>query len=237
MTTPPPTSGHAFDAYADSYDDALQQGLSASGEDKEYFARKRVEWLAGRLRTLSERPRSVLDFGCGTGLGSQLLVETLGTERGVAVDTSERSIETATRERSSERLRFLTRDAYKPAQEIDLAFCNGVFHHVPVDQRALQLKYIHDALRPGGILAFWENNPWNPGTRYVMSRIPFDRDAITIPPPEARFLLRQQKFSILRTDFLFIFPRLLSWLRWVEPVVAMAPLGGQYMVLCRKQHT
>jgi len=83
-------------------------------------------------------------------------------------------------------------------------------------------------------LAFWENNPWNPGMRYVMSRIPFDRDAVTLTAPETRRLLQAGGFEVLRTDFLFIFPRVLSWFRCVESLMTQLPLGAQYQFLCRK---
>jgi len=39
------------------------------------------------------------------------------------------------------------------------------------------------------------NNPWNPGTRYVMSRCEFDEDAITLSPPQCRKLLRSSGFG------------------------------------------
>ena len=74
-------------------------------------------------------------------------------------------------------------------------------------ERAGAIDYIYRALRPGGLMAFWENNPWNPGTRYVMSRIPFDRDAITLSAREAQGLIRTGGLDVLRTDFLFIFPK------------------------------
>ncbi len=117
---------------------------------------------------------------------------------------------------------------------MDMAFCNGVFHHIPLAERADAVASVFQALRPGGLFAFWENNPWNPGTRYVMSRIPFDRNAITLPPPEARRLLRSGGFHVLRSDFLFYFPRALAALRIMEPVLRKLPLGAQYLVLCRK---
>src|SRR5262249_2125442 len=129
---------------------------------------------------------------------------------------------------------FLTIDHYRPTGEIDLAYSNGVFHHIPVSERDRVVAFIARALRPGGWFALWENNPWNAGTRYVMSRIPFDRDAIALSPPGARRLLRARGFEILCTDFLFIFPRKLRWLRWIEPYVARLPFGAQYMVLGRK---
>jgi hypothetical protein len=56
-----------FDGYAETYEAALAQGLSVSGEDKNYFARARVAWLADCLRPLHDQPRSVIDSGCGTG--------------------------------------------------------------------------------------------------------------------------------------------------------------------------
>jgi len=45
---------------------------------------------------------------------------------------------------------------------MDLAYCNGVFHHIAPDARPEALAMIRDALKPGGLFAFWENNAWNP---------------------------------------------------------------------------
>ena len=97
------------------------------------------------------------------------------------------------------------------------------------------MNYIWRSLRPGGIFSLWENNPWNPGTRYVMSRIPFDRDAVTLTPHEAVRLLKTGGFEILRRDSLFFFPKQLNWLRWIEPYLLRVQLRGQYQVLCRKR--
>ena len=83
-------------------------------------------------------------------------------------------------------------------------------------------------------MALWENNPWNPGTRYVMKRIPFDREAIPMTSIEARALVRSVRLEVLTTDFCFFFPRVFRMLRRVEPWLAPVPLGAQYLVLCRK---
>ena len=50
-------------------------------------------------------------------------------------------------------------------------------------------------------------------------------------------MLRNGGFEVLHTDFLFIFPHILNWLRWIEPMVSRLPFGGQYMVLARKPAT
>jgi hypothetical protein len=109
-----------------------------------------------------------------------------------------------------------------------------VFHHIPLDQRPAAVDHVFRSLRPGGLFAFWENNPLNVGTRIVMSRCSFDRDAITLRSGQAKRLLRAGGFEVLRTDFLFIFPRALRFMRWVEPHVSRLPIGAQYMVLCRR---
>ena len=67
-----------------------------------------------------------------------------------------------------------------------------------------------------------------------MSRIPFDSDAITLSALEAQRLLKDTGFEILRTDFLFIFPRAFRFLRVLEPYLVRLPFGAQYQVLCRK---
>jgi SAM-dependent methyltransferase len=222
-----------FDAYAEDYEGALEQGIRLSGEDSGYFAGSRVAWLGRRLAELGVTPGSVLDFGCGTGSTTPYLLGLPGAQRVLGADVSEGLLTLARRDHGSERARFAHPDA-APAGAADVAYCNGVFHHIPLAERAGAVASVVRALRPGGVFGFWENNPWNPGTRMVMRRIPFDRDAITLTPPEARRLLRAGGLEVIRTDFLFIFPSALARLRPLERRLARAPLGAQYMVLCRK---
>jgi SAM-dependent methyltransferase len=223
-----------FDEFADSYEADLNQALAVSGEDKDFFSRARVNFLADCLCALRQKPRLAMDYGCGIGGTSLLLRELLGTEVVIGLDVSDRSLERARNEFGNSELRFYTFTQYEPAADVDLAYCNGVFHHIPVEERSASVRYIYRSLRPGGLFAFWENNPWNPGTRYVMSNCVFDRTARTLSPPEARGLLRDAGFQVVRTDFLFYFPRALKLLRFLESGLRRVPLGAQYQVLCRK---
>lgn len=228
-------SGEAqFDDYSESYDAALAEGLSVTGEDKEYFARQRVAWLARCLAKLGAQPRAVIDFGCGIGSATPYLRELLGAESVLGVDVSARCLEVARQTWGSEGSRFALLDECEPNEQFDLAFCNGVFHHIAPGERAGALSFVYRSLRSGGWFALWENNPWNPGTRYIMSRCPFDQDAIMLTPPASRRMLEAAGFEIVSTTFLFIFPKVLAWLRGIEPAVSGLPFGGQYQVLCRK---
>lgn len=223
-----------FDEYVEKYEATLAQGLAVSGEDGSYFARGRVLWLRECLRRLGECPHTILDYGCGGGSTAPLFHELLGVETVVGLDASAKLIERAHQKYGTKRSRFLMIEHYQPSAQVDMAYCNGVFHHIPVCQRAQVVAYIARAIRPGGLFALWENNPWNPGTRYIMSRIPFDRDAVTLIPSETQRLLSAGGFEIVLTNFLFLFPRALRWFRWIEPFMSRWPLGAQYLVLGRK---
>jgi SAM-dependent methyltransferase len=223
-----------FDDYARTYDSALNRGLSVSGESKEYFAHERVRWLAARLSDLGVQPSQVLDYGCGTGGTSHELLEQLHARMVVGVDASNESLEVARKVHTDARLQFVSMSDLEPSGQFGVVYCNGVFHHIEPGERLDALGYVHRSLSEGGYLGFWENNVWNPGTWLVMRRIPFDRDAKPLSPPHARELLTRAGFDVLRTDFLFFFPRVLSALRPLERRLARFPAGAQYLVLCRK---
>jgi SAM-dependent methyltransferase len=223
-----------FDEYAAHYEEALQRGLSLTGEDKDFFAAGRINWLRRQIGRLGQKPISCLDFGCGTGTAASYLHDGLGIESYVGFDPSAASIERAQLEKSFRGAIFTCDPASIEPESADLAFCNGVFHHIPIDQRTAATKLVWNALKPGGIFAFWENNRWNPIVHYMMSKVPFDDDAQMLFPHQARDLLKAAGFTILSTDYLFIFPSVLRALRPLETFFSKLPLGGQYMVLARK---
>lgn len=224
---------HVFDEYAAAYEQALSAAIAPSGESREYFARGRVAWLKRCLDKLHQPVGSILDFGCGDGSTTPLLLNAFNANSAVGVDVSAKSLEIARRRRGTERIRYESIGEFQSAGVIDLAYCNGVFHHIQPVQRSTALAIVRRALRPGGFFSFWENSPWSPATRYVMSRCAFDRDAILLSPPAARVLLKDAGFEILRTDFRFIFPRFLRVFRRIEDWVYRVPVGTQYHVLCR----
>jgi SAM-dependent methyltransferase len=234
-----------FDGFAAGYDAALNKGISLSGEAKDYFIEGRIKWLKRCVAARSShgvpgedenvanfsRPR-VIDFGCGTGAAFSVLRGLLDAREVIGIDVSAAELEIARKENPWAL-------AYQPEQapadlSADIAYSNGTFHHIPPAERAGVVAKIFHQLKPGGLFALWENNPWNPGTRMVMRRIPFDRDAITLSAFETRRMLIAAGFELIRTDFLFIFPRFLAPLRAVEPALSRLPIGAQYQVLCRR---
>jgi SAM-dependent methyltransferase len=236
--SPPIPSGQQpqeFDTFASNYDDTLNRGLALTGERKEYYAAGRIKWLQSRLKKLGiASPQSCLDFGCGTGTSAPLLLATLGLEKYCGFDPSANSIEQAKCFHASPKARFTCDLSSMPARSIDLAFCNGVFHHIAPAERPAAFYRIAESLKPGGVFAFWENNPWNPMVHFMMSRVEFDRDALMLWPSAATKQALQAGLHRLNRSFMFIFPSALAFARRLEPALSSLPLGGQYLLLFQK---
>ena len=227
----------SFDAYAHNYDAAIQTGLRITGEDKDFFARARLDKTSSTIARLfpgSARTKAV-DFGCGIGDGAAMLQEKLGFEALLGVDVSAESLIVAETRHRQAGIEFALISDRPPTPDADLVHCNGVFHHIPPEQRSGSLQYIHRSLKPGGAFVLWENNPFNPGVHLVMRAIPFDRDAQLLSPLAALRLLRNNGFQVLELRFHFIFPRVLSAFRRFEDYLARLPVGAQYQVIATKE--
>jgi SAM-dependent methyltransferase len=106
-----------------------------------------------------------------------------------------------------------------------------VYHHVPVAARAALTGEMRRVLRPGGVFAIIEHNPYNPATRLIVSRTPVDADAILLKPAETRALLREAGFSIgYEPYFLYLPEKLYQHAAAFENLLRHVPLGGQYAV-------
>ncbi len=219
---------------SDRYDDMLQLGLDLSGEDKHYFIRGRLADLCSQLPSDWE-PRRILDFGCGGGDTSGALAQVFPGADVVGADVSVPTLQGAEARHASDRVSFCLASAISGGDRFDLCYVNGAFHHIEPRQRRRALTTIHRSLADGGYLALFENNPWNPGARLVMRRIPFDRGAQMLSPTKTRGLVQDAGFAEVRaTRSLFYFPRPLARLRAMEPWLSRVPLGAQYYVLARK---
>lgn len=222
-----------FDQFATSYNKDLSKSLAVTGEGREFYAQGRIDWTEKCATDRGLKVRRILDYGCGDGTNTPMLATKFNADRVLGVDVSSASIKDARNFILDDRVSFLTADEWTPDGRVDLAYVNGVFHHIRPSERQENLASIRRALGQGGLFALWENNPWNPGTRYVMSQCVFDKDAIAISPREARKMVSEAGFRILRFDFLFYFPRQLRAFRPAERWLRGVPFGGQYQVLCQ----
>ena len=218
---------------ATEYDRMLQQGLKLTGDDKIFYVEGRLAFLKTLLPP-GFAPQGILDFGCGAGETTHRLSALFPGAQVTGQDLDDDIVRQATARFGDTKVGFTASlDTIDP-ESIDLCYSNGAFHHIPPPERPAVVATLFKLCRPGGRMAIFENNPLNPGTRLVMRRIPFDRDAAPLTAPALRRLLSGGGFETLASRFLFVFPNFLRALRPAERWLARAPLGAQYVVDARR---
>ena len=172
----------------------------------------------------------VLDVGCGPG-------ETDGHLHGAfsalsGVDVSDSLVAEARR-----RNPWAAYSSYSageplpyPDDAFDFSFAICVFHHVPAARRRDLAAEMTRVTRPGGTVAIFEHNPWNPLTRKAVRNCSFDEDAVLIRRREAASLLAEAGLGAAESAYIVFFPRGGRRLAAVERRLGKLPLGAQYYV-------
>lgn len=220
-----------FDGYADRYRELHRDSVRGSGEEPDYFAAYKIDWIARTLGARgAEAALRILDFGCGIGASIPHLQRSFPAASITGVDVSGRSIELAREAHPAVRFELIEGARIPLADDtVDLAFAACVYHHLDPRERGAWTAELRRVLRPGGLLFVFEHNPLNPLTRRVVRDCPFDEDAVLLPRRESLRLLREAGFGDAGVDYIVFFPGALARLRPLEPWLAALPLGAQYV--------
>jgi hypothetical protein len=70
--------------------------------------------------------------------------------------------------------------------------------------------------------------------RYNMSHAEIDKDAEPISAINGRKIVTRNGFDLISTEYMFIFPALLGFLRPLEALASSIPIGAQYVLFSRK---
>lgn len=229
---------NSFDTVAETYRNQVGKAVAFSGHGFEYFVGRKVEHLKQHVHLYFEKTQGLrsVDIGAGEGQYSTGL-HSLGFGTAV-VDQSVAFLKVA---RSAGcPAACLASDATRlplaPSTQ-DLVVMAMVLHHIPIASWPSVLVEVSRVLRPGGMIAVYEHNPWNPLTRRVMASLPFDKDANPTSKPVLKRFLRNAGFRVWREDYLFFIPAFASILLPVERLLTWCPLGAQYALLATKPQT
>ena len=176
----------------------------------------------------------MLDVGCGPGETDSFLEGAFGSLHGV--DLSAPMIE-----RAAERNPWAGYSSYGAGEPLpyaegsfDLSFAICVFHHVPPAERPSLLREMRRVTRPGGVVAIFEHNPWNPLTRKAVRDCPFDEGVELISRSEARRLMHGALLEQVESPYIVFFPRTGVRRDRIERRLHWLPLGAQYYVAGRR---
>lgn len=219
-----------FDRHADRYTEALDKCIAFTGGDSAEWARYKAAYLRGLLgRDCADK---ILDYGCGVGLLSRAMLDEMPRTRVDGFDISLASTDKIPPELKA-RASFTT-DPAKVGKDYDLIVLANVLHHIQPPMRPGILKDLASRLAPGGRIAVFEHNPYNPMTRYIVATCEFDEDAVMLTRRETRGLLRDAGLAVSTGEYIAFLPGFLAALRPVEAYLGWFPLGAQHATIGRR---
>ncbi|MGP8247039.1 MAG: class I SAM-dependent methyltransferase [Bryobacteraceae bacterium] len=225
----------SFDHFAESYDELLRDPIRARfcADGNRFFHLRKCELIRDyyRRRGIDTRGLAMLDLGCGKGELVKLLRGDFAEAAGC--DPSAQMLESGRFAASGIAVRVQTAATGIPFESarFDLVTAVCVYHHVEPGMRDLLTAEAHRVLKPGGVFAIIEHNPYNPATRLIVSRTPVDADAELLTPAATRGLFRRSGFQVTEQRYFLYFPeRVYARLRGLERLLGRVPLGGQYAV-------
>src|ERR1019366_546978 len=174
------------------------------GSGPQFFHLRKRDLIREYFRTRSVDTRGLryLDIGCGQGELLSLLRDDFhqvaGCDPSPGMLSSSQGVETRVQEDSG-KIPF-----GNAAFDFVTAVC--VYHHVPPSSRLALTRGAYPGLRPGGVFAILEHNPYNPVTRLIVSRAPVDADAVLLRPSEAREWMRLAGFTCQGSRYFLYFP-------------------------------
>jgi len=219
-----------FDQYAKEYDAVLADAMPEGMNEDVYFAEYKIALAASQLG--SKKPQRVLDFGCGAGRSLPYMANHFPEAELWGFDLSPKSLEIAAQRMPSSHL-FSDWDSI-PKNHFDLIVAANVFHHIPHEERPEAMRRCRNALTKKGQFFLFEHNPYNPMTRWIFERCPFDVEAEMLNLTTAKGLADGAEYKFLGYGYTLFFPKALSFLRGFEPFLRRLPLGAQYYVQLAK---
>jgi SAM-dependent methyltransferase len=121
-----------------------------------------------------------------------------------------------------------------PDASFDAAFSACVFHHIPRSEHLFWLAELRRVVRPGGAIAVFEHNPFNPLTRRAVDTCPFDEHAVLLTARQLEKAYSDAGWQVLKARYHIFFPHFAARFRIFEPLLEWLPLGAQYSVFGRR---
>jgi SAM-dependent methyltransferase len=226
-----------FDRYSGSYEELLKDPIRDrfTGAGSQFFHVRKRDLIREHFSSLGINTRALryLDVGCGKGELLSLLRddfhEVSGCDPSPGMLSSSEGVETRVQENPGK----------IPFDDgiFDFVTAVCVYHHVPSSSRLVLTREANRVLKPKGVFAIIEHNPYNPVTRLIVRRTPVDADAVLLKAAEAREWMRAAEFTCDVPRYFLYFPETIYRRTGdrLEHLLRGVPLGGQYAVFGTKE--
>jgi 2-polyprenyl-3-methyl-5-hydroxy-6-metoxy-1,4-benzoquinol methylase len=218
-----------FDQYGSNYQHVVQRAIDFAGLEYEFFVKAKARIIQQLVAEFDQAAEviNLLDVGCGVGALHDHLGDTFA--RICGVDVSKVSIEAAKARHPEIEYRVMEANQIPyPAAAFDIVTAINVLHHVDPEARRDFVFELKRVIRPHGIVCIIEHNPFNPLTRLVVFRCPFDRDAHLLRAAQANRLLEAAGFAHVQASYFLLIPFSSKPARSLERWLSALPFGAQY---------
>jgi len=223
-----------FDRLAPKYKELLNDSVrDYFAPGSEFFVTRKMDMLLEFAASQGVDTRQItwLDVGCGQGdllrAAKPHFARALGCDVSLGMIAECRDLEVV-HQTNPLRLPFAE-------GSIDWVTAVCIFHHINPPERGPLAADIYRVLRPGGIFAIIEHNPFNPAVQLIVRRTPVDENAKLLTARTARHLIQTASIQTVATRYFLYAPqRIYDWVAPVERALERVPLGGQYVVFGRK---
>jgi SAM-dependent methyltransferase len=219
-----------FDRLASNYDDLLRDPLrEVFAPGSQFFVTRKLEILRAfaARRGLDTRRARWLDVGCGRGdllrAGRAHFAEAIGCDVSAGMLGEGGGLDVILQP-DPRRLPF-------DDGSFDWVTAVCIYHHVPRADRGAITAEVRRVLRPGGVFAIVEHNPFNPAVQLIVRRTPVDEHADLLKASTARAVMRSGGMRPVETRYFLCVPeRLYAAIGALERGIEALPVGGQFAV-------
>lgn len=224
-----------FDEHASQYRKVHTKNLRWSGVDSFYFIQHKISLLHSLE---NNRSACLLDFGCGDGVTAQYIEAAFPNFKITGIDVAAKAIAKAKTLplRNSSFIHYEGSQLPFPDNHFEIIWVACVFHHIDFALHDGIIQEMRRVLQPKGRIYFFEHNPYNPFTRYLVRTCEFDKNAKLLTSKYAQHLFEKSGFKIRQRKWTLFFPRY-RWLKWLinlENKLGGVPIGAQYFIAAEK---
>ena len=181
------------------------------------------------------RDLRLLDVGTGLGLFEKFLSPAFANIMAVDLSFEMLRVAKVTQAFSSKSSAYLQANAFHlPFEDAsaDLIFMSCVLHHLEEAEIDATLKELARICAPSGRMVFFEHNPYNPFTQWVVRTTPLDHSAHLITYRQLTRKAESAGITILeRKFFLYGTPPIDRAINRLLPGLARLPFGGQFALI------